>query len=119
MKTKYKIGDIVLVSSIAGDCIPKIHVKLLERVVVKGTKGRQVGIRKSMDWPGYAGWEATPVIQSECDDLRKRWSIPFTSPGEDITFVFDDLIIKKVRKLPEEKKTLKEKKKKKRRYVRK
>ena len=97
-KRKFKIGDIVLVKSPAGDCIPNIHVRLLKRVVVNPTKGRYVGIRKTMDWPGYSGWEATPVFQEEIDYLNKEWSIPLTQPGEDITFVFDRLIIKKPRK---------------------
>lgn len=120
MKTKYKIGDIVLVRSRAGDVIPNTHVRLLERIVVKETKGKYVGMRRTMDWPGYSGWNATPVLQWECDDLRKNWSIPFASPGEDITFVYDDCIVKKVSKLPEKKKqTEKKKLRKKRRYIRK
>ena len=101
---KYKINDIVLVRSTAGDEIPNIHVKLLERVVVKERKGRQIGMRKTMDWPGYSGWEATPVSQDECDRLRSEWSIPLTKPGEDITFIHDYCIIKRVKKLPEIKK---------------
>ena len=118
--SRYKSGDIVLVKSSAGDCIPNIHVKLLKRVIVKETKGRQVGIRKTMDWPEYAGWEATPVFKEECDILRKEWSIPFTNPGNDITFVYDCNIIKKPRN-PKSKESTdnKNKKRPKRRYVRK
>ena len=97
--SKYKIGDIVLVKSPAGDCIPNIHVRLLKRVVVKPTKGRQVGIRRTMDWDGYSGWEAEIVYQKEADELRKSWSIPFSGPG-DKTWVFDYCIVKKPRKLP-------------------
>ncbi len=118
--SRYKSGDIVLVKSPAGDCIPNIHVKLLKRIIVKETKGRQVGIRKTMDWPEYSGWEATPVFKEECDILRKEWSIPFTNPGNDITFVYDSNIIKKPRN-PKIKETVdnKNKKRQKRRYVRK
>jgi hypothetical protein len=88
---KYKIGDIVLVSSPAGDVIPNIHVKLLKRIEVKPSKGN------SMDWPGYSGWEATPMFQEEIDALRKTWNIPLTKPEEDRTFVYDQNIIKKPR----------------------
>jgi|3_EtaG_2_1085321.scaffolds.fasta_scaffold37007_2 hypothetical protein len=88
---KYKKSDIVLVSSRAGDCIPKIHARLLERVVTKPSKGNR------MDWPGYSGWRATTVYQEECDMMRKEWSIPLASPGDDEMFVFDSEIIKKIR----------------------
>ena len=93
-KTRYKVGDIVLVKSVAGDIIPKIHVRLLKRVVVKPTPGKRVGFKTSMDWPGYAGWESEIVYQEEADNLRKNWSIPFDGPG-DKTWVSDDLIIRK------------------------
>ena len=92
----YKAGDIVLIKSIAGDCIPKIHVKLKNRIVVKPRKGGMSGLRKMPDDPGYSGWEAEVIFQDEIDDLRKSWSIPFTKPGEE-TFVFDSCIIKKPR----------------------
>ena len=88
---KYKVGDIVLVSSPAGEVIPKIHVRLLKRIEVKPSKGNR------MDWPGYSGWEATPVFQEEIDNIRKKWSIPLTNPEEDITFVYDGSIVKKPR----------------------
>ena len=94
---KYKKGDIVLVKSVAGDAIPNIHVRLLERVVVKSTPGRRSGFKTSMDWPGYSGWEAEIIYQEEADVLRKEWSIPFDGPG-DTTFVYDYCIIKKPRK---------------------
>ena len=64
-RKNYKPGDIVLVSSPAGDVIPKVHVKLKKRIIVKERKGRLVGFKKSMDWPGYSGWEATLVYQDE------------------------------------------------------
>jgi hypothetical protein len=88
---KYKVGDIVLVSSPAGEIIPNIHVRLLKRIEVKPSKGNK------MDWPGYSGWEATPVFQEEIDDLRKKWNIPLAKPEEDITFVYDESIVKKPR----------------------
>ena len=97
-KRRFKAGDIVLVSSPAGNVIPNVHVKLLKRIVVKATPGRLVGFRKTMDWPGYSGWEATLIYQDEIDLLRKKWGIPYTAPGKDITFVYDEHIIKKPRK---------------------
>ena len=95
-KTRYKAGDIVLVKSRAGDVIPKIHVRLIERVIVKPTPPKRVGFKMSMDWPGYSGWNAEIVYQKEADILRKDWSIPLAGPG-DKTFVYDDCIIKKPR----------------------
>ena len=82
----------MLVKSSAGAEIPHIHVRLIERVVVKPSKG------KNMDWPGYSGWQATPVYQKEIDILRKEWSIPFTKPEKDLTFVYDRDIIKREEK---------------------
>ena len=93
-----KVGDVVLVSSRAGKAMPKIHVLLKKKVVVKESKGRQVGLRRSMDWPGYSGWEATTVYEEEINRLRKEWSIPYTKVGEDTLFVYDDDIIKKVKR---------------------
>ena len=90
---KYKVGDIVLVGSPAGEAITKIHVRLLERIEVKPQKGKRVGIRTTMDWPGYKGWMATPVYEEEIKKIRKEWNIPFTKPGEDKTFVYDEYII--------------------------
>ncbi len=85
-----KTGDIVLVKSPAGDAITPIHVKLIERVVVKPSKGN------NFDWPGYSGWKAEIVFQEEADHLRKDWSIQFSGPG-DKTFVYDNCILKKPR----------------------
>ena len=89
---RFKVGDIVLVASPAGAAIPDIHVKLLKRVEIKPSKGNR------MDWPGYSGWEATPIFQEEIDYLRKEWCIPFVDPEVHVTFVHDDLIVKKPRK---------------------
>jgi len=85
-----KAGDVVLVKSPAGDAIPHIHVRLIERVFVKPSRGN------NFDWPGYSGWMAELVFQEEADYLRKNWQIPFESAG-DKTFVFDRCIIKKPR----------------------
>jgi hypothetical protein len=96
-KSKYRIGDTVLVKSPAGDAIPKIHVKLLRRIVVDPTPGKRVGFKTTMDWPGYAGWEATPVFQSEIDALRRDWCIPLVKANVDVTFVYDECIVRKPR----------------------
>jgi hypothetical protein len=85
-----KIGDIVLVKSMAGDSITPVHVRLLEKVVVKPSKGN------TFDWPGYSGWNAEMVFQEEIDFLRKEWNIPFEKIG-DKTFVYDYCILKKPR----------------------
>jgi len=89
---KYKKGDIVLVSSRAGDIIPKIHARLLERVIKSPSK------RNRKDWPGYSGWIATTLYHEQCDIMRKVWSIPLLSPGNDEMFVSDEEIVKKIRK---------------------
>ena len=94
--SRYKVDDIVLIRSVAGDSIPNIHVKLKERVIVKPVKGKSNGFRRTMDWPGYSGWNAELVFQEEADLLRKDWGIPFDGPGDE-TFVYDDAIIKKPR----------------------
>jgi hypothetical protein len=88
---KYKKGDIVLVQSAAGEAIPKFHVKLLKRIVVPPSKGR------SMDWPGYVAWETTPIYQKEVDMLRKEWQISLHKANEDLTFINEEDIIKKVK----------------------
>ena len=122
LRKKFKIGDIVLVSSRAGDSIPNVHVKLKKRVVVKERKGKQVGFKKSMDWPGYTGWEATLVYQDEINMLKKKRSIPYSTPGSDITFVYDDNIIKKSKRNDLKNKQLTKKRnnnKKAKRYVKK
>ena len=107
-RARYKVGDIVLVKSPAGDCIPHIHVRLVKRVVVEATKGSGTGFKKTMDWPGYSGWESELVYQADADVLRKTWSIPFKGPG-DSTFVYDDCIIKKTRAKKNDKKRSKKK----------
>ena len=87
---EYKEEDIVLAKSIAGDAIPPIHVRLLERDIRPPSKGNK------FDWPGYSGWIATPIYQKEIESLRKEWSIPFKKANKDLTFVYDDDIIKKI-----------------------
>lgn len=90
-----KKGDIVLVKSVAGSAIPKIHVRLVERVIVKETKAKFNGFRWGMSWPAYSGWDAVAVYQKEIDDLRKNWSIPYGKVGEDVIFVYDEDIVSK------------------------
>ena len=87
---QYEEEDIVLVKSIAGPAVPSIHVRLLERKVVAPCKGNRI------DWPGYSGWMATPIYQKEIEILRKEWSIPLKKANKDLTFVYDDDIIKKI-----------------------
>jgi hypothetical protein len=75
-----------------------------------------------MDWPGYVGWEGEMVLQEEIDILRQEWGIPFQSVGEK-TFVYERLIVKKVRnfdiiKEKSDKKEIVPKKKGRRRIVR-
>ena len=88
---KYKKGDIVLVQSAAGKAIPKFHVRLLEKIVVPASKGR------FMDWHGYTTWKATPIYQKEVDMLRKQWRISFDKANEDLTFINEEDIIKKIK----------------------
>ena len=88
--SQYKKEDIVLVKSRAGPAIPPIHVRLLEREIRPPSKGNK------FDWPGYSGWTATPIYQKEIESLRKEWSIPFKKANKDLTFVYDDDIIKKI-----------------------
>jgi hypothetical protein len=94
-KTRYKTGDIVLVKSCAGDVIPKIHVRLKERIVVEKQTPKRIGFKMSIEWPGYSGWNAEVVYQEEAETLRKNWSIPLSLGDE--TFVYDDCIVKKPR----------------------
>ena len=96
-KRKLKVGDVVLASSVAGDSIPNTHVRLLKKIVVQPTPGKMIGFKKSMDWPGYSGWETVAIYQDEIDELRKNWGIPYGKVGDDIIFVYDDCIIKKVK----------------------
>ena len=84
----YKVNDIVLTKSPAGNAIPAIHVKLKKEVIVK----------KSKYTDGYRGWEAVLIYEKEADMLRKRWRIPFKFPDKIDTFVYECDIIKKVRK---------------------
>ena len=99
MKSRYKIGDIVLAKSIAGDAILPHHHRLVKRIVVKPQKGKRVGFKTSMDWPGYSGWETVLVSAEEVEYLRKVWSIPFTEPEKESTFVYDHCILKRVKQV--------------------
>ena len=83
---KYKVGDIVLVRSSAGEVIPKFHVKLVERIVRKLPKD-----------PSYVIWRAHLTRQREADILRKEWQIPFKFPNDIETLVLEMNIIRKER----------------------
>jgi len=85
----YKINDIVLIKSCSGDGMPVIHVKLIERVEVKASKGT------IFDWPGYVGWKCILTEPEEAALLRKEWSIPFKFPDDIETFVVEENIIEK------------------------
>jgi len=93
MKSRYKVGDIVLAKSVAGDAILPVHHKLLRRIEVKPSKGN------SMDWPGYSGWDTVLVSSKEVEYLRKIWCIPFSESEKNETFVYDNCILKKVKEV--------------------
>ena len=77
-KTKYKVGDIILVKSFAG---PEVHVRLKKRTTsIKG-------------W-GADGWHATIIYKKDIDALRKK-GVPYKKNEKPIVFVFDWEIIKK------------------------
>ena len=83
---KYKVGDIVLVRSSAGEAIPRFHVKLVERI-----------IRKPPNDPNYIIWRAHLTRQREATILRKEWHIPFKFPNDIETFILEKNIIRKER----------------------
>ena len=90
---KYKVGDIVLVRSSAGEAIPRFHVKLVERIVRKPPKD-----------PSYVIWRAHLTRQREADILRKEWHIPFKFPNDIETLVLEMNIIRKERNAKKRKK---------------
>ena len=71
----YKVGDIVLVKSSAGEAIPRFHVKLVERIVRNPPKD-----------PSYVIWRSRLTRHREADILRKEWHIPFKFPNDIETF---------------------------------
>ena len=83
---KYKVGDIVLVKSSAGDAIPPFHVKLVERIKRKPPKD-----------PEYIMWRTRLTKRKEADKLRKEWQIPFKFPNDIETFILQTNIIRKDR----------------------
>ena len=89
---KYKVGDIVLVRSGAGETIPRFHVKLVERIV-----------RKPPNDPNYVIWRAHLTRQREAAILRKEWSIPFKFPDDIETFVLERNIVRKERNMKKRK----------------
>ncbi len=93
----FKPGDVVLIRSRAGNAIPQIHVRLIKR---HHRKKREVKVGRwdTKIYPEYYYWDAELVYEEEVDVLRKRWSIPFSFPDNIQTSVFEQDIIKKVRK---------------------
>ena len=85
---KYKVGDIVLVRSSAGEAIPRFHVKLIERIV-----------RRPPNDPNYIIWRAHLTRQREADILRKEWQIPFKFPNDIETLILEMNIIRKERNI--------------------
>ena len=97
-KSKYKPGDIVLAKSPAGDCIPAVQVRLIERTYVPERKDPPFHRGPSTATPEYAWWTAVLVRKSDADMLRKEWSIPFKHPDEMETCVSESNIVKVVKK---------------------
>ena len=89
---KYKVGDIVLVRSSAGEAIPKFHVKLVERIV-----------RNPPHDPSYVIWRAHLTRQREASILRKEWQIQFKFPNDIETFVLEMNILRKERNIKKRK----------------
>ena len=89
---KYKVGDIVLVKSSAGEEIPKFHVKLVERIVRSPPKD-----------PSYVIWRAHLTRHREADILRKEWQIAFQFPNDIETLVLESNIIRKERNMKKRK----------------
>ena len=90
---KYKVGDIVLVKSSAGEVIPKFHVKLIERIVRNPPKD-----------PSYVIWRAHLTRQREAAILRKEWQIGFKFPNDIETLVLETNIVRKERNTKKRKK---------------
>ena len=82
----YKVGDIVLVKSSAGNAIFNFHVMLLEKIK-----------RNTSFDPVYIKWRARLTKRKEVDMLRKQWQIPFNFPDEVETFVYETNIIKLIK----------------------
>jgi len=95
---KYKVGDIVLVKSSAGEAIPRFHVRLIERIV-----------RNPPTDPSYIIWRARLTRRREADILRKEWGIAFKFPNDIETFVLEMNIIRKERNTKKRNKRLKAK----------
>ena len=79
----YKVGDIVLIKSCAGDAIPAVHARLIKKIESK---------------EGWVGWECDVTKPEEADILRKEWSIPLKFPNEIRTFAYEEDIIRKVKR---------------------
>jgi len=84
----YKVGDIVLVKSCAGEAIPRFHVKLLERIIRNPPKD-----------PSYVIWRTHLTREREATILRKEWHIAFQFPDNIETLILETNIIRKERKV--------------------
>ena len=93
----YKAGDVVLIRSRAGEALPHVHVRLLKRHHKKKSTV-ETSKRTPQVYPEYFYWDAEMVYEKEVSLLKKRWSIPFSFPNDIETIVFEEDIIKKVRK---------------------
>lgn len=97
-KSKYKPGDIVLAKSPAGDCIPAVHVRLIERTYVPERKDPPFHRGSSVATPEYATWSSVLVRKEDADLLRKEWGIPFKFPNDIKTCTFERCIVKIIKK---------------------
>jgi hypothetical protein len=88
----YKKGDVVLVRLLAGDAIPHIHVKLCKKITQKPKKYGEFNDK------GYIAWESALIYKREAVILSKEWSIPYRYPDKMELFVFEEDIIKKVKR---------------------
>ena len=95
---KYNKGDIVLAKSPSGEAVPAVHVRLLKRTHIKAKKG------KVIDWPEFVLWEAELVKEEEAVMLKKRFGIPFSFPDDIKTNVYENNIVKVVKRYKKERK---------------
>ena len=87
-----KEGDIVLVKSRSIPAAAPFHLKLIKREEVPEFQGSR------FKWPGYSGWHGVLIYQHEVDILNKQWHVFIKNINEDLTFIYDDDILKKIKK---------------------
>ena len=76
---KYKVGDIVLVSSFAG---PKVRVRLKKRIL------------KPKGFWGADGWDAQIIYKKDVHVLREH-GVPYKKDEKPMIFIFDWEMIEK------------------------